>query len=279
MNFFNRLKKGWDFAKISFQTLNENRELVLFPVFSSISLIFILLTFFGGGFFLFSEQIEAAFDSDSSGILGYAAIFLYYLVNYFIVVFFNSALVHCSIKIFNNESTSMSDGLQFAVSKIGKIFSWAILSATIGMVLQMIQNSGRIGEFISSLLGSAWSILTFFAVPILIYEEKNVFETVKESGRIIKERWGESLAGSFSFGIIQFLGFLVAIGIFFLFSFISPEYGTIVGMVVGGILVLLTFTITSAADVVFKSAIYNHVNDRPAGRFDSQSLDSIFTHK
>jgi hypothetical protein len=169
----------------------------------------------------------------------------------------------------------MSDGFQYAISKIGKIFSWAALSATVGVILQMIQNAGRVGEIISALLGTAWSILTFFAVPILIYEERSVIDTVKESGRIMKEKWGESLAGSFSFGIINFLGILTAVGIFILFSQFAP----IIGIITGGVLVLLTFTITSAANTVFKAAVYNHVNDRPTGYFEGEALDDLFMPK
>lgn len=275
MNFLNRLKNGWEFAKISFRVLNDNRELLLFPIISSVSLIVILLTFFGSGFYLFGEQIEAAF---SSGIefVAYGLVFLYYLINYFIVVFFNSALVHCAIKLFNNEKTSMRDGLEYAASKTGKIFGWAALSATVGMILQMIQNAGKVGEFISALLGTAWTILTFFAVPILIYEERSVLDTVKESGRIIKDKWGESLGGSFSFGLIHFVGMLLAVGIVMAFNAIAVPF---VGLIIGGIAALLTFTITSAASTVFKAAIYNHVNDRPTGYFESEALDNIFMPK
>ncbi len=179
MNFFDRLKNGWTIAMLSFKTINENRTLLLFPVVSSVSLIIVLLTFFGGGFLLIGDSIDSLLQDDMMGnIMAYALIFTYYLINYFIIVFFNSALIHCSVKIFNEEPTDLSDGINYATSKIDKIFSWAVLSATVGTVLQAIRNTGRIGEFVAGLMGGAWSILTFFVVPIVIYENKNVDESV-----------------------------------------------------------------------------------------------------
>jgi hypothetical protein len=69
MGFFDRLKNGWELAKVSLRTINENRELLLFPVFSTISLILILATFFGGTYFLIGDSIEGILDNEN-GFLG-----------------------------------------------------------------------------------------------------------------------------------------------------------------------------------------------------------------
>jgi hypothetical protein len=276
MGFFDRLKNGWELAKVSLRTINENRELLLFPVFSTISLILILATFFGGTYFLIGDSIEGILDNENvSDIFAYGMIFIYYLINFFIVVFFNSALIHCAMKHFNDEQTSLGDGFQFALSRIGKILSWAIVSATVGTILQIISESGKIGQFISSLIGAAWSILTFFVVPVLIYEDKSVFDSIKSSTNMMKEKWGESLAGNVSFSLIMILGLVVAVGTGFLFGYLHP----IVGVTVGAILAILVFTIISAAKTVFVAAVYNHVKGLPIGDFDSDILDSSFMQR
>ena len=276
MNFFGRLSNGWKIAKTSFQTINENRQLLLLPLVSGAALIVVLLTFFGGAFFLIGGDLDAIFSDETiSNVLAYGLIFVYYLITYFIIVFFNAALIHCSIDIFNEKPTSLSAGIQYAMSKLPKIFAWAVVSATVGMVLQMIQSTGKIGEFIGSLLGGAWSIMTFFVVPIVIYEEKNVFDSVKESLNILKEKWGESLGGSFSFGIIQALGLFVGFCIGSLLVPINP----VLGIGLGGAIVLLTITVTNAARTVFVAAVYNHVRERPTGSFDTDTLDGVFFNK
>lgn len=276
MGFFSRLSNGWELAKISLRTINQNRSLLLFPVFSVISLILVLATFFGGGFFLFGDTIDRLMNDEQSGnILGIAIIFIYYLINFFIIVFFNSALIFCAVKILNGEETSLQEGFDFAFSRIGKIFGWSVLSATVGTLLQLLQETGKIGEIIASLIGLAWSVMTFFVVPVLIYEDKGVFESVKESGRLMKQKWGESLAANVSFGLFHFLGIAAGIGLCVLLM----KFSVILGITVGLGVILLVSTVMSAARTVFVAAVYNHVTGRPTGEFDERTLDSAFIQK
>jgi len=276
MSFFNRLSNGWELAKISFATINQNRSLLLFPVFSVISLVLVLATFFGGGFFLVGDQIQSLMDNEQYGnILGIGLIFLYYLINFFIIVFFNSALIYCAVKILNGEETSLGDGMSFAFSKIDKILAWSVLSATVGTLLQLLQNAGKIGEIVASLIGIAWSIMTFFVVPVLIYEDKGVIESVKESGRLMKQKWGESLAANVSFGLFHLLGILIAFGI----GMLLMQVNVLLAIIVGVGLILLISTVITAARTVFVAAVYNRVTGRPVGNFDGDLLDSAFIAK
>lgn len=276
MNFFTRLSNGWQLANLSFATINKNRSLLLFPVFSSIALILVLATFFGGAFFLVGDEIETLMNNEKyGGLLGYGLIFLYYLVNFFVIVFFNAALIHCAIKVLNDEETSVGDGLSFAFSRIDKIFAWSLLSATVGTLLQALQNTGKIGEIVASLIGIAWSILTFFVVPILVYENLGVIESVKQSGRLMKQKWGESLAANVSFGLFHFLGIIAAALVFYLLTSVN----IILAIIVAVIMILLVSTVITAARTVFVAAVYNHVTGRPSGNFDGEMLDSVFINK
>ncbi len=276
MQLLTRLSNGWDLAKLSFRTINENRSLLLLPVFSVISLILILATFFGGTFFFVGDEIQALLDDEQYGnVLALGLVFLYYLINFFVIVFFNSALIHCAIKILNGEETNVGDGINFAVSRIGKIFAWSVLSATVGTLLQLLQNAGKLGEIAASLLGIAWSLLTFFVVPILVYQDISVWDSVKESGRLMKQKWGESFAANASFGIFYFLGIIAAVIVFWVLS----QASLILGIVVAVAIVLLASTITAAARTIFVAAVYNHVIGRPTGNFDGDLLDSVFIAK
>ena len=86
MSFFTRMSNGWKMAVISFDTIQKNPSLLLFPVFSVISLVLVLATFAGGSFFLFGDQIRAMLDDEQTGnAAAIGVMFLYYLVNYFII--------------------------------------------------------------------------------------------------------------------------------------------------------------------------------------------------
>ncbi|MBK6930886.1 MAG: hypothetical protein IPH12_08405 [Saprospirales bacterium] len=273
MSFTTRLSNGWVLFKQSLEIINKEKTLLLFPIFSTTSLVLILASFFGGTFYFAGDEIESLLDRDQNGnILAYGLIFLYYLVNFFIIVFFNIALIHCAIKVLNDEPTDLSDGLSFAFSRIGKIFAWSVLSATVGTLMQALQNTGKIGQIIAGLFGIAWSILTFFVVPVLAYEDRGVLESVKESGRLMKEKWGESLAANVSFGVLHLLGFLAAILLFVLLASIN----IILAIIVSVGIVLVVSTVVSAARTVFVAAVYNHVTGKPVGNFDGDMLDSVF---
>lgn len=263
-------------AVTSLETIHKNPSLMLFPVFSVISFVLIFATFAGGSFLLFGDQIRAMLDDEQYGraaAIGF--MFLYYLVNFFIIVYFNSALVYCAVKILNGEETNPSEGLAFANSRINKILGWSVLSATVGTLLQLLQETGKIGQIISSLIGIAWSVMTFFAVPVLVFEDKGVLDTVKESGRLMKQKWGESLAANMSFGIFHLLGILIAIGVGILLSGIS----VLLGFLVGILIVLLVSTLLATAQTVFVAAMYNHVTGMPVGDFDERTLDGMFIQK
>ena len=270
------MSNGWKLAKTSLSLLNENRSLLILPVFSAISMVLILSTFFGGTYFFIGDYLETSLESEStSNIFIYGMIFIYYLINFFIITFFNTALIHCAVSILNGEKITISEGISFATSKLDKIIGWSVVSATVGTLLNLLQNTGKIGEIAASLIGIAWSVLTFFVVPILVYQDMGVMDSVKESGRIIKNKWGESLAGNFSFGILYLIALAIAAGIAFLFYSINPTIG-IVAMVC---MVLFIITVVSAAKTVFVAAVYNHTTERPVGNFSTDILDDVFMNK
>ncbi len=276
MNFFKRLSNGWKLALMSLETLQQQPSLLLMPVFSTISLILILISFFGGGYFLIGDTFESLLNDENAGsIISYLIIFVYYLINFFIIVFFNSALIHCSIKLFKGEETSISDGLSFASSRIGKIVAWALVAATVGTALRVIQNTGKIGEIVAALFGMAWSIVTFFVVPVIIYEDKGVFESVSQSKDMMMQKWGESIGANVGFGLFYFLGILLLIPIAFLCFTIHPVVGVLVPLT----LFLMLNTTISAAKTVFVAAVYNRTVGLPTGNFDDDILDSAFVTK
>src|ERR1700712_5413673 len=121
MNFFERLSNGWKIAMSSFKVLKENKQLIIFPILSGISLI--VLTG------LLSVGILAAVGWDvdnlnTDGLTKYGLAFCFYLVNYFVIVFFNMALIHCTRLYFRGEEVTIEKGLRFSMSRIGVIFLW-----------------------------------------------------------------------------------------------------------------------------------------------------------
>ena len=129
-------------------------------------------------------------------ILFYALLFAFYVVSYFVVIFFNTALISCVNARLHGTDMSVKEGLSNAGRHFRTIIAWAIISATIGLILHLIaERSGIIGEIVTSIIGGVWSLVTFFVVPVLVLEDKGVVDSVKESVSLIKKTWGESIIG------------------------------------------------------------------------------------
>ena len=278
MSFFDRLSNGWKLGMASFGIIRENPSLMLFPVLSGASLLFICLTFFGSIAAMFGFQLDAFFSRFEAGgeWLGYVGLFIFYLVNFTIVVFFNVGLIHCTRLIMEGKDAKVGDGIAYSISRIEAIVSWALLAATVGVILKTLEDRlGFVGKIIISLVGMVWSIATFFVVPVVAYENVTPIQAVKRSGQIMKEKWGEAIGANFSFGLFYLLGFMGIGLISVLLFFIHP----IVAIVAGVLSVLFLVTLVSAAETVFLAAIYRHVNNEPVEFYDSEILDHVFVPK
>jgi hypothetical protein len=276
MTFFERLENGWKLTMSSFKILKANKQLIIFPVLSGISLMLII------GSFAVATFAVNGWDADNVGKVNgsvqyYGLIFLFYLVNYFVVVFFNMALVHCTRSYFKGEEVSVSAGLQFSISRIGAIFSWAVFASTVGLILRIIQeNTGIIGKIITGIIGIVWSVATFFVVPVIAYENVGPVGAFKRSAQMMKEKWGESLVAGFSFGLIQFLAFLIiGVPLFLLGGAVNIFLG--LALAAAGIFIIMA--ILSAAQTIFISAVYHNINGDVNKYFDQQLVDGLFVGK
>ena len=275
MSFFDRLSNGWTLAMNSFKVLKENKQLIIFPVLSGISLVLIM-----GSFVLIFWGVNGWSDEnvEDPGTIGnYLYLFLFYLVNYFIVVFFNMSLIHCTRLYFRGEEVSINAGLRFSLSRIGTIFSWSVFAAIVGAILRIIQEeSGFIGKIITGIIGIVWNIATFFVIPVIAYEDLGPIAAFKRSSQLMKQKWGESLGATFSFGLIQFLAMIVlVIPLFFIGNMIHPIGG--IALAIMGVFIIAT--IFSAAQTIFVSAVYHNINDEPVKHFNQQMIDGLFQKK
>lgn len=274
MNIMTRFSNGWTIATNSFKVLKENRQLVIFPILSGVSLVVILASFFVA-FLAFSGWDPAQLSSPGK-IMSYAILFFFYIVNYFVIIFFNMALVHCTSLYFKGEEVTVQKGIEFSKSRIGSIIGWAIFAGIAGGILKIIQeNVGTLGKIITGIIGVVWSIATFFVVPVIAYENLGPIAAFKRSALLMKEKWGESIGAGFSFGLIQ----LGAIAVIALVGFAVAAINIIAGIMIAVLLLLLMGVIMSTVKTIFISAIYHNITGDPVELYNQQFIDNLFETK
>jgi hypothetical protein len=285
---FSRLSVGWELVMRSFRVLRDDKRLIVFPLLSSIACLIVLGSF---AIPLWGTP-EAKMLVDSRRIpndpLAYVLLFLFYFANYFVIVFFNSALVACAIGRFRGNNPTVGDGFRVAVARIPQIVAWSLVSATIGMILRVIESrSERVGQFVSGLLGMAWTIVTFFVVPVLVMEKANPMDAVKRSTSLLKKTWGESLTAHCGSGIIFFVVFLIALipmAILFMLATAAMSAGlpVLAGVAVAALVILVIgiSLVSATLNTIVLAALYLYAAEGAVpDSFDAEMLEGAFATK
>ena len=282
---FDRISNGWALTKQSWQVLKLDKELLVFPLVSGIACIMVMASFalplWGTGYFETVMNDEAQVGQDP---VAWVILFAFYFVNYFVIVFFNTALIACAIIRFRGGDPTVMDGFRAATSRMPQILAWALVSATVGIILKAIESrSERAGQIVSALMGGAWSIATYFVVPVLVVEKLDPLNAVKRSFAVLKKTWGESLSANFGIGIITFLLSLasfvpIVLGIMALVA--GQTALGIVGVVCGVLALITVSLISSALSSILLGALYLYAADGEVPQqFDSAVLSNAFVHK
>lgn len=283
---FHKIGNSWQLVKASWAVLRSDKELLIFPVVSMFTMILITIVFLIPVGAIFGLLGAGSRNRATSEIIGYAVLFLFYLVSYTISIFFNVALVGAAMIRLDGGDPTVSDGLRIARSKFGIIFQYAIISATVGVILRIIeQRFGWIGSIISWLGGLVWNIATFLVVPVLAVKDVGPIDAIKESTRLLKQTWGEQLiAGEgmgFVFGLLGML--VVAIGAFLtiaigsatespalIFLFIALTVIAVIGLGV----------VAGALGGIFQAALYRYAETGAIpSDFDIDLIKGAFAEK
>jgi len=259
----NRFARSWELLKYSASVLNENRTLLVFPFCSALAALAVVASFMPA--IIAIPQI----NDDSYTLVVVGAV---YLSEYFVMIFFNTALVGAVSMHMRGTKPSVADGFRIAVSHLGAILGYALIAATVGVILRAIsQRVGFIGQLVVWLIGVAWTAATFLTVPVLVNRNLGPIAAIKQSSELLKKTWGENLIAAGGLGLI--FSFIYAA---ILLMTISAVYSiadrslTLPMLVIctGVVLGILTGLVHTALAGVFSAALYAYADD--AGSLDDR---------
>lgn len=216
---FSTFSSSWEMISQSYAVLKKQKTLVLFPMISGICCIIVAISFIAPILAmpdLFQKVARRGGDPDTRQWLFAILGFLFYFINYFIIIFFNAALAACAVMHFKGIQPTLGDGLSAAGRRFPQILGWAFVAATVGMILRAIQDRSEwVGKLIVGFLGLGWTIVTYLVVPVLAVEGKGPIDAIKRSSELLRRAWGEGLAGGVTMGLVGFLLTLPGILLFF----------------------------------------------------------------
>ncbi|HEX5413357.1 MAG TPA: DUF6159 family protein [Terriglobia bacterium] len=280
-----KISNTWKLVKQSFAILQQDEELMLLPVLSAISCVAVTLSLLAGSGFFFYPQVKAAIAQQGgwhpSNNLIVGAMFVFYLTNYFVIIFFNTALVSAaSIRLEGGDPT-VRDGLRAAWNRLSVVFQWALVAATVGMILRMIEErSSLIGRLVAGLVGLAWTLGTFFVVPVIAFENVGPIEALHRSAELFRKSWGEEVVGTFSFGLIFTLLALPGILLPVLGGALAGGYGVTFGVCLMVIYFIFLSIISASTHGIFLAALYRYATTGQISQgFSPNSFSSAWRPK
>jgi hypothetical protein len=291
--FFDTLSRSWEFAKISYGIIWDFKRLLVFPLASTAAAAVVLASFllplWGTGtleaWMQFTSGEQAAQASTADQVWMYVTLFLFYFCSYFVITFFNTGLVACAMKVIEGETPTVGYGLSMAAQRLPQILGWAFVSAIIGVLLKAIENAHeKAGQFIAAILGSAWTALTYFVVPVIVMDGAGPITAIRSSVGTLKQTWGTALVGQFSLGFLSFLitlpVILVCAGLGYLAWSSNSMVGVVAVVVVAVLLIVIVSAVSSAADTVFKALLYNFATGRSVpANVDTSTFQQAFAPK
>jgi len=270
-----KISRGWQLTKLSFGVIRKDKEILLFPVISGLVLIAIAASFFIPWF------LTTDFSGGSANISLVFYIFwaIFYFISFTISTFFTVAMMGCAMMRLEGGDPTFSYGMRFAADRIKYIVEWALVAATVGLILRAIeQRSGLIGKIIIGIIGIAWTIATYFVLPVLAFEKLTPFKAMKRSASVLKSSWGEALFSNLGIGLIFFLLALVGVVVMFLGIYLIVVTSVLIGIVLCIVAVLywvFLAILSSAVHAVLMTALYRFATTgKTSMEFPSQILQN-----
>lgn len=260
---FSTIQRSYTIFRQSLAVLRQDKEILIFPLLSGVFTIIAMVGLIFGGVVtgFFQRILETGDRSLEANILGYAALFVWYFVSWFIVLFFNVGVVACARIRLEGGDPTVADGFRAARENLKAIVMWALISATVGLILRMIaERSKLIGALIAKFLGAVWAVATYFVVPVMIFEKRGPRESMSTSTQLISRTWGESLVAAAGVGIIIMMLGVGGLAFPILGILISPTAAAI-GLGVMALYWVLLAIISSALTGIYRTGLYLYAKD------------------
>jgi hypothetical protein len=266
-----RIGHSWQLVKSSWRVLRADKELIVFPIVSTVLTLLVMALF---ALPILNSGAPERWSNEGYSVVDLVLAFLFYLVTYTVVIFCNAALVGAAEIRLKGGDPTLGDGFRIAFHHVPAIVGWAVVSATVGMVLRALSDRGGIvGSIVAAIAGVAWSLVTFLVIPVLVIEGVGPVAALKRSGGLLRQTWGEQVVGTISIGLV--MGLAVAavaiIGGFATAALIAVAFpiGVLAAIVLVVVLVGMGL-LGSALSGIFTVALYRYATTGDAGTFFSE---------
>lgn len=280
-----RLKASFLLFKEAWRFLRADKELLLVPIISmvmSLALLGVLTTIA----VLMSGSAATLFAFEGSlSLPQYAYIFGVYVISALSLAVAQAIIVHIVYVRAHGGDATLGQGFARALSIFWPLLLWSLITSTVGIILRAVsERSQLIGKIVAWVLGAAWAILTFFVVPVILLEKQSPIAAVRESAKIFKQTWGETLVANVTLGLVFLMAHLVVLGSFIgliIFGASTQNTFVLIAAIVAVIVWLILATlVNSALQGILKTLLYIYAAENSVPEnFNRELLESMLVRQ
>jgi hypothetical protein len=253
-------------VKAAWSALRQDKELLSLPIVGGVASLLSLLPLFVV-VLIFGGKDDGSNPSAVMIVVGVLTAFLVAIV----ATFFSVALAAGAHERMGGGNPTVKSAMGVAWRRKKGVIGWALLSTTVGLVLQAIKDNVKGAGAIVSFLGDlAWAVASFFAIPIIAANDVGPIEALKSSVSVMKQRWGSSARVQLRLGLY---GVIAAVVIVAMLAKVSTVLAVLVGIVLGAV-VLYAMLLLNAVGAYARVALYRYSAGMPTPGFGSNLLEA-----
>lgn len=252
-----------EITRSSSRVLNNHRRLMLFPLLATMTGLTVLVVFLP--IIVHGSSTEAGF-----------ALAGLYLALELVSVFYNAALSCESLRALRGQSTSVAGGLGSAAARWKAVAGFSLISSTVGVALGALDHARQRG-LIRFMLGTAWLFVSYLAVPVMMAERRGGYDSLRRSGRLLRQTWGETALGEIGVRVITIP---VVLTILILGALLSDLIDHPIALVLA-ICLLMAFVIAfGTLQAIYRCALYIYAAEGVIpDDFDTPEMHDIWRAK
>ena len=284
-----RMRLSWRLVGATSQVLRRNTDLLIFPIVGLLALGLVIALWFGTILMWANFQLDVVWEAPLWEKM--LAVVIFYLFSYFVVFSANTALVGTAMLLLEGKQPTLMDGWRIAYAHKYTIFAYALLMATVGLLLRLLSRwigqAGRVAVpvaqrvLIFAGLGLSWHVVPVLVIPVLIAEEIDPVAAIRRSSRLVTQTWGEGVVQNANLWLIFILPLVVilaaGIATIIWISRNVQEVWMTAALYIVVMLIISMFLIGSALTDIFSVVIYRYTRAMPIpASFEPEMLSHAF---
>lgn len=241
-----RFHRGLRLTTTSLEIMRRLPGLTAIPVLSisAIAFVFVVLALLTGG------------RASGFGLVVWTA---GYGVMATVAMVGQAVITHRVMTHLDGHAVSNSQSLQAVLPRLRTLAAWACLSLTVGATLRSLERRrgliGLVTRAVATFVTIAWSAMTFFVLPVILFENLDTAAAIKRSRALVRECWGEGVVGV---GALNVLFNLALIAVVFVAMILAIAHAVVLALIVI-LLAILGFNLLAAvASPIFTVALYRY---------------------